>query len=37
MIEEDINKKKMDNMKNRYINALRLVKNIESGILSLSS
>ena len=37
IMEEDINKKKMDNMKNRYMNALRLVKNIESGILSLSS
>lgn len=37
IMEEDINKKKMDDMKNRYMNALRLVKNIESGILSLSS
>ena len=37
IMEEDINKKKMDNMKNRYMNALRLVQNIESGILSLSS
>ena len=37
IMEEDINKKKMDNIKNRYMNALRLVQNIESGILSLSS
>jgi hypothetical protein len=37
IMEEDINKKKMDNMKNKYMNALRLVQNIESGILSLSS
>jgi hypothetical protein len=37
IMEEDINKKKMDDMKNRYMNALRLVKNIESEILSLSS